>query len=68
VLEVLRERPWSASSLEGWIRCPMRWYVRNVLAPGAFDPEPEPLARGGLAHAALADTLEGCAPRPVGAR
>ena len=59
VLEVLRERPWSASSLEGWIRCPMRWYVMNVLAPGAFDPEPEPLARGGLAHAALADTLEG---------
>ena len=37
----------------------MRWYVMNVLSPGAFDPEPEPLARGGLAHAALADTLEG---------
>ncbi len=59
MLESLRERPWSASSLEGWIGCPMRWYVMNVLAPGAFDPEPEPLAKGGLAHAALADTLEG---------
>jgi ATP-dependent helicase/DNAse subunit B len=59
VLAELRERPWSASSLEGWIRCPMRWFVQNVLAPGAFDPDPEPLARGGLAHAALADTLEG---------
>jgi hypothetical protein len=36
----------------------MRWFVQSVLEPGAFDPEPEPLARGGLAHAALADTLE----------
>ena len=27
VLEALRERLWSASSLEGWIRCPMRWFV-----------------------------------------
>jgi ATP-dependent helicase/DNAse subunit B len=59
VLAALRERPWSASSLEGWIRCPMRWFVLNVLGPGAFDPEPEPLLRGGLAHAALRDTLEG---------
>jgi len=59
VLAALRERPWSASSLEGWIRCPMRWFVQSLLAPGAFDPDPEPLARGGLAHAALADTLEG---------
>jgi ATP-dependent helicase/DNAse subunit B len=30
-----------------------------MLSPRAFDPDPEPLARGGLAHAALKDTLEG---------
>ena len=36
----------------------MRWFVERVLHPGAFDPEPEPFARGGLAHAALRDTLE----------
>jgi ATP-dependent helicase/DNAse subunit B len=30
-----------------------------MLHPGAFEPDPEPLARGGLAHAALKDTLEG---------
>jgi ATP-dependent helicase/DNAse subunit B len=59
VLEELRARPWSASSLEGWIRCPMRWFVLNVLRPGAIDPDPEPLVRGGLAHAALNDTFEG---------
>ena len=59
VLEELRSRPWSASSLEGWIRCPMRWFVTNVLRPGAIDPDPEPLVRGGLAHAALNETFEG---------
>jgi ATP-dependent helicase/DNAse subunit B len=59
LLAELRERPWSASSLEQWIGCPMRWFVERVLHPGAFDPEPEPFARGGLAHAALRDTLEG---------
>ncbi len=59
VLAELRERPWSASSLEQWIGCPMRWFVERVLHPGAFEPEPEPFARGGLAHAALKDTLEG---------
>lgn len=37
----------------------MRWFVLNVLRPGAIDPDPEPLVRGGLAHAALNDTFEG---------
>jgi ATP-dependent helicase/DNAse subunit B len=59
VLRELRERPWSASSLEQWIGCPMRWFVERLLHPGRFDPQPEPFARGGLAHAALSDTLEG---------
>jgi len=59
VLEALRGRPWSASSLERWIRCPMGWFIERMLDPGDFEPQPEPLARGGLAHAALADTLEG---------
>ncbi|HEY4896442.1 MAG TPA: PD-(D/E)XK nuclease family protein [Solirubrobacteraceae bacterium] len=59
VLDLLRARPWSPSSLEAWIGCPMRWFVERMLTPGAFEPDPEPLARGGLAHAALYDTLEG---------
>ena len=50
---------WSASSLELWIRCPVRWFVERVLRVEDLDPEPEPFARGGLAHAALKDTLEG---------
>jgi RecB family exonuclease len=59
VLERLRGRPWSPSSLEAWIACPMRWFVERVLGPGSFDPDPEPLVRGGLAHAALHDTFAG---------
>ena len=38
---------WSASSLEAWIGCPVRWFVERLLAPGALEPDPEPLARGG---------------------
>ena len=58
LLAQLRAHVWSASSLERWIGCPMSWFVERMLRPDAFDPDPEPLARGGLAHAALKDTLE----------
>jgi ATP-dependent helicase/DNAse subunit B len=61
LLEQLRSRPWSASSLQAWISCPARWFIERMLAPNDFDPEAEPLARGALAHAALRDTLEGLA-------
>lgn len=59
LLEGLRGRVWSASSFEAWIGCPVRWYVERMLKPGGLDPDPEPLAQGGLAHEALKDTLEG---------
>lgn len=58
VLTALRARPWSASSLETWISCPARWFIERMLRPAELDAEPEPLARGGLAHAALRDVLE----------
>jgi ATP-dependent helicase/DNAse subunit B len=58
VLAELARRPWSASAIETYIGCPMRWYVDRVLRPGSYDPDAEPLRRGGLAHAALKDTLE----------
>jgi ATP-dependent helicase/DNAse subunit B len=59
LLEQLRAHIWSASSLERWIGCPVSWFVERMLRPDAIEPDPEPLARGGLAHAALKDTLEG---------
>jgi ATP-dependent helicase/DNAse subunit B len=58
LLADLRVRPWSASSLEKRIACPVAWFVERMLRPDAFEPEPEPLVRGALAHAALKDTLE----------
>ena len=60
----LRERLWSASSLERWIGLPGALVRRARAARRSdLDPEPEPLARGGLAHAALKDTLEGLRER-----
>ena len=58
VLEELAAKAWSASSFETWIACPVRWFVERLLRPGQFEPQAEPLVRGGLAHAALKDTLE----------
>ena len=68
VLEELGARPWSASSLELWIACPARWFVERMLRPESPEPDPEPLTRGGLAHAALRDTLEGLRERTGSAR
>jgi len=68
LLGALRERAWSASSLETWHSCPMRWFIERVLAPAAIDPEAEPLVRGAVAHQALADTLEALRRRTGSAR
>jgi ATP-dependent helicase/DNAse subunit B len=59
LLADLGEHVWSASSFQVWIGCPVRWFVERMLRPDSFDPDAEPLARGGLAHAALRDTLDG---------
>jgi PD-(D/E)XK nuclease superfamily len=60
VLAELRERRlWSASGLQAWAGCPVRWFVERLLYAEDLEPDAEPLARGGLAHAALRDVLEG---------
>jgi ATP-dependent helicase/DNAse subunit B len=48
---------WSASALETWARCPVRWFVERMLRAKDVEPEPEPMSRGALAHAVLKDTL-----------
>jgi ATP-dependent helicase/DNAse subunit B len=58
VLALLRERVWSGTSIEKWVGCPVAWFVERLLAPERFGPEPEPLARGDLAHRLLKQTLE----------
>jgi ATP-dependent helicase/nuclease subunit B len=64
----LREHVWSASSLEVWTQCPVKWFVQRMLRAEDLEPDPEPLARGGLAHAVLKDTLEGLRERTGSAR
>jgi RecB family exonuclease len=68
LLAELRARAWSASSLELWIACPARWFVERLLDPDSPQPDPEPLTRGGLAHAVLRDTLQGLRDRTGSAR
>jgi ATP-dependent helicase/DNAse subunit B len=68
LLAELAARPWSASSLERRIACPVAWFVERLLRPGELEPEPEPLARGALAHAVLKDTLEGLREQTGSAR
>jgi ATP-dependent helicase/DNAse subunit B len=57
--ELRQDRLWSASSLKNWLDCPFRWFVESLLRAKDIDPDAEPLARGGLAHAVLKDTLDG---------
>jgi hypothetical protein len=69
VLAELRERRlWSASSLELWASCPVKWFVERMLDGGRLGPDAEPLSRGSLAHAALKATLERLRERTGSAR
>jgi ATP-dependent helicase/DNAse subunit B len=54
----LQERhTWSASQLEVWAACPVKWFVERHLRPAALVPDPEPMIRGELAHRVLEHAL-----------
>jgi RecB family exonuclease len=55
----------SASDLEGWAACPVRWLVDRLLRPHGLDPDPEPMLRGTVAHEVLADVFRALGPRPL---
>jgi RecB family exonuclease len=58
VLAALQEREtWSASALEAWTGCPVKWFVDRLLSPEDFAPDPEPLLRGELAHRVLEEAM-----------
>jgi ATP-dependent helicase/DNAse subunit B len=58
VLGVINTRTtWSASALEAYASCPVKWFVERLLRPAVLDPDPEPMLRGELAHRVLEDTL-----------
>ena len=63
VLAALAARPtWSASALELWLSCPVRWFVERLLSPQEIDPDAEALVRGRFAHEALERVVGGLAP------
>ena len=66
--ELRQRRMWSASSLELWQACPVKWFVERLLGGDELGPDAEPLARGSLAHAALKLTLERLRERTGSAR
>jgi RecB family exonuclease len=58
----LRERhTWSASQLEVWASCPVKWFVERHLRPEVLVPDPEPMVRGELAHRVLEIALSSLA-------
>lgn len=67
-LELLGEtRTFSATALEAFTSCPYKWFIERALRPQRFGPEPEPIARGQLVHAVLAELYAGrlgSIPRP----
>jgi ATP-dependent helicase/DNAse subunit B len=64
VLDVLaRREAWSATELEVYERCPVRWLVERLLKPGSIDPDAVPLGRGRVVHETLERTLRELAAR-----
>ncbi len=60
------DRPWSATEIEAWAGCPVRWLVEKVLRPEALVPDPEALVRGDVAHRVLAEVLAAFQERRLG--
>jgi ATP-dependent helicase/DNAse subunit B len=48
---------WSASAIELWASCPVKWFVERRLRPEGLTPDPELMLRGELAHRVLEATL-----------
>jgi ATP-dependent helicase/DNAse subunit B len=56
----MRDRPaWSASGIELWASCPVRWFVERMLKPEGLTPDPEAMLRGALTHTVLEAVVRG---------
>jgi ATP-dependent helicase/DNAse subunit B len=65
----LRDREtWSASGIELWAGCPVKWFVERRLNPEGLTPDPELMLRGQLAHLVLESTLRGLREQTGSAR
>ncbi|MDX6640902.1 MAG: hypothetical protein QOF12_1913 [Solirubrobacteraceae bacterium] len=59
------DRAFSATAIEAWVGCPIKWFVDKLLSPEELVPDPEALVRGKVAHAVLAQTFAGLDGRPL---
>jgi ATP-dependent helicase/DNAse subunit B len=60
LVAALRDRAaWSASGIELWASCPVRWFVERKLDPQGLTPDPEAMLRGALTHTVLEAILRG---------
>jgi ATP-dependent helicase/DNAse subunit B len=55
--ELAQRHTWSASAIEAWTSCPVKWFVERMLRPEQLVPDPEPMVRGALAHKVLEHAL-----------
>lgn len=51
------DRPFSATAIDLWLGCPVKWFVERLLKPRELLPDPEPMVRGTVAHKVLADVF-----------
>ncbi len=59
------DRAFSATAIEAWVGCPVKWFVEKLLRPGELVPDPEALVRGKVAHEVLAETFGALGGRPL---
>ncbi|HVF77017.1 MAG TPA: PD-(D/E)XK nuclease family protein [Solirubrobacteraceae bacterium] len=65
----MRDRPaWSASAIELWASCPVRWFVERLLKPEGLTPDPEAMLRGALTHTVLEAVVRGLIDSSDGGR
>lgn len=53
IAELAGEWTFSASALEAFADCPVKWLVERRLRPNALEPDPEHMVRGSYAHDVL---------------
>jgi RecB family exonuclease len=59
------DRPLSATAIEAFHDCPVKWFVGRLLDPQDLVPDPEAMVRGSVAHEVLAAVFAGQAGRPL---
>lgn len=59
------DRGFSATGIEAWVSCPVKWFVDKLLRPKELVPDPEALVRGAVAHEVLSDVFSAYEGRPL---